>query len=85
MEETNSSNDADEMMESTEKAFDPMSEPVMLAAAASVAFSWYLFYMKGDKVHGLFVGLWAPTLIGAASYLKQLKTAKKLDSGLSFR
>jgi hypothetical protein len=85
MEETNSSNDADEMIEGAEKAFDPMSEPVMLAAAASVALSWYLFYMKEDKVHGLFVGLWAPTLTGAASYLKQLKTAKKLDSGLSFR
>lgn len=71
--------------ESAESAFDPVSEPVVLAAAASVAFSWYLYYMKGDKVHGLFVGLWAPTLLGAANYFKNLRVAEKLDAGLSFQ
>lgn len=76
--------DLEESKERAEEAFDPMSEPVVLAAAASVAFSWYLFYIEEDKVHGLFVGLWAPTLTGAASYLKQLRIAEKLDKGLTF-
>ncbi|MFC7221818.1 hypothetical protein ACFQKF_01455 [Halalkalicoccus sp. GCM10025322] len=83
------SNELDETKEnakeSAESAFDPVSEPVVLAAAASVAFSWYLFYMKGDKVHGLFVGLWAPTLLGAANYFKNLRVTEKLDAGLSFQ
>ncbi|WP_336362942.1 hypothetical protein [Halalkalicoccus salilacus] len=83
------SNELDETKEnakeSAESAFDPVSEPVVLAAAASVAFSWYLYYMKGDKVHGLFVGLWAPTLLGAANYFKNLRVTEKLDAGLSFQ
>ncbi len=75
----------EEVKESAESAFDPVSEPVVLAAVASVAFSWYQFYVQENKVHGLFVGLWAPTLLGAAGYLKQLQIAEKLDAGLSFR
>ena len=71
--------------ESAESAFDPVSEPVVLAAAASVVFSWYQFYIQQNKVHGIFVGLWAPTLLGAASYMKNLQVAEKLDAGLSFR
>lgn len=32
----------------------------------------YLF-LSGHQLHGIFVGLWAPTLLGIAIYLKQLK------------
>jgi hypothetical protein len=75
----------EEAKESAESAFDPVSEPIVLAAIASVAFSWYQFYVRENEVHGIFVGLWAPTLLGAASYFKNLRIAEKLDSGLSFR
>jgi hypothetical protein len=78
-------NDLEESKEKAEQAFDPMSDPVALGAAASVAFSWFLFYVKENKVQGLFVGLWAPTLLGAASYIKQMELADKLDKGLSFQ
>lgn len=74
-----------EAKESAEKAFDPMAEPVMLAAVASVAFSWYQFYIQENKVHGIFVGLWAPTLLGIANYLKNLRITGKVDNGLSFK
>lgn len=77
-------NELAEAKESAQEAFDPMSEPVVLAAVASVAFSWYQFYLKEDKVQGLFVGLWAPTLLGAASYLKNLRITETIDNGLSF-
>ncbi|MCH7660522.1 MAG: hypothetical protein IH933_08010 [Euryarchaeota archaeon] len=75
----------EESKEKAEEAFDPISDPVALGAAASVAFSWFLFYVKGNKIQGLFVGLWAPTLLGAASYIKQMELAEKMDKGLSFR
>lgn len=83
-------NDADEtetsqQVDSTEDAAGMAADPVAIGAAASVLFSWYLFYLKGNKVQGLFVGLWAPTMLGAASYLKQLKLAEKLDKGLRFQ
>jgi hypothetical protein len=29
----------------------------------------YLF-LSGDKLHGIFIGLWAPTLLGLLIYLK---------------
>lgn len=81
---TDNGDELQEKKEKAEEAFDPMSEPVVLAAAASVAFSWYQFYVQGNKVHGLFVGLWAPTLLGAAGYLKDLRITEKIDNGLSF-
>ncbi|ELY65642.1 hypothetical protein [Natronococcus jeotgali] len=64
----------------------PMSsgDPVSVMAALSVAYSWYLFYLKEDKVAGLFVGLWAPTLLGAAAYFQQKELYAKLEKGLTF-
>jgi hypothetical protein len=32
----------------------------------------YLF-LTGDKLHGIFIGIWAPTLLGVMIYLKLIK------------
>lgn len=71
----------EEMVEET-----PMStgDPVATLAAGSVLLSWYQFYVKGDKESGIFVGLWAPTLLAAASYVQQKDIARKFKQGLSF-
>ncbi|SDQ78959.1 hypothetical protein [Halopelagius longus] len=71
----------EKMMEET-----PMSagDPVATLAAGSVLLSWYQFYVKGDKESGIFVGLWAPTLLAAASYVQQKDIARKFKQGLSF-
>ncbi|WP_435344296.1 hypothetical protein [Haloarchaeobius sp. HRN-SO-5] len=63
----------------------PMStgDPVAAAAAASVLLAWYQFYAKGNKETGIFVGLWAPTLLAAASYLQQKDIVRKFKRGLS--
>ena len=63
----------------------PMSvgDPVAAAAAASVLFSWYNFYIRGEKETGIFVGLWAPTLLAAASYLQQKDIVRKFKKGLA--
>lgn len=57
----------------------PMSagDPVATLAAGSVLLSWYRFYVKGDKEGGIFVGLWAPTLLTAANYLQQKDAIRK--------
>jgi hypothetical protein len=44
--------------------------PVALAAFGSVLYSWYNFYVQDNKAYGLFVGLWAPTLLAFANYLQ---------------
>ncbi|MFC6826647.1 hypothetical protein [Halopelagius fulvigenes] len=71
----------EEMVEET-----PMSagDPVATLAVGSVLLSWYQFYVKGDKESGIFVGLWAPTLLAAASYVQQKDIARKFKQGLSF-
>ncbi|MDG5819135.1 hypothetical protein [Natronococcus sp. A-GB7] len=86
--------ESDESESESESEFDelealeetPLSsgDPVTVAAAMSVAYSWYLFYLKEDKVAGLFVGLWAPTLLGAAAYFQQKELYAKLEKGLTF-
>jgi hypothetical protein len=37
--------------------------------AVIIVVAEYLF-LTGDKLHGIFVGLWAPTLLGVMIYLK---------------
>jgi len=63
----------------------PMSagDPVVGAAIASVLYSWYQFYVKENVSRGIFVGLWAPTLLAAASYLQQKDIVRKFKRGLS--
>jgi len=78
--ESDSEEEGDEMVDST-----PMSagDPIATAAAASVVYAWYKFYMKGDKESGIFVGLWAPTLLAAAGYLQQKDVVRKVRQGFS--
>ena len=78
--ETKGESTVEEMADST-----PMSvgDPVAMIAAGSVLYSWYKFYMQGDKEGGIFVGLWAPTLLAAASYLQQKQLVQKFKRGLS--
>lgn len=48
-------------------------DPAVMASAASVALSWYYFFVKGDRTKGLFVGLWPPTFLAFASYFEQTR------------
>lgn len=36
----------------------------------------YLF-LRGDKLHGIFLGLWAPTLLGVMIYIKLIKNERR--------
>lgn len=42
---------------------------MLLLCAVIIIVAEYLF-LTGDKLHGIFVGLWAPTLLGVMIYLK---------------
>ncbi|WP_049923286.1 hypothetical protein [Halopiger djelfimassiliensis] len=54
--------------------------PAFLASAASVALSWYYFFLRGERERGLFVGLWPPTILAFASYFNQRKMRQQLDA-----
>ncbi|WP_331236149.1 hypothetical protein [Natronorarus salvus] len=78
-------NENESTLAESEDAYDAAADPIAVAAGASVALSWFLFYVKGDKEAGIFVGLWAPTLLSAAGYFEQLSISETLEKGLSFR
>jgi hypothetical protein len=42
---------------------------MLLLCAVIIVVAEYLF-LSGDQLHGIFVGLWAPTLLGVMIYLK---------------
>lgn len=52
-------------------------DPALLAAGGSVLLSLALYYLKGNKQQGIFVGLWAPTFLAFASYFKQKEAAEE--------
>lgn len=63
----------------------PMSvgDPVAVLAVGSVLFSWYQFYVKGETETGIFVGLWAPTLLAASNYFQQKDLIRRVRNSLS--
>jgi hypothetical protein len=79
-EETNAGEKAESVADDA-----PLSvgDPIALAAAASVLYSWFKFYGQDDESGGIFVGLWAPTLLAAASYLQQKDLVTRLRRGFS--
>lgn len=70
----------EELVETT-----PLSagDPVATLAAGSVLLAWFNFYVRGKRDHGIFIGLWAPTLLAAASYLQQKDIVRKVKRGFS--
>ena len=62
-------------VETEEKA----STVAVLAAGLSILYSWYTFYLQGDKVRGVFVGLWAPTILAIATYVEVTGLTEKAE------
>lgn len=57
-------------------------DPWMMAAAGSVALSWYYFFVRGKREMGQFVGLWPPTVLAFASYFRQTEMHDKLKGSM---
>ncbi len=47
-----------------------------IASMLSVVLSLYLYFITGDKDLGIFVGLWAPTLILATKEIEDMLESK---------
>ena len=58
------------------KKLKPANIIMLLLCLAIVIVAEYLF-LTGDKLHGIFVGLWAPTLLGLMIYLKLVEHGSK--------
>ncbi len=64
------SDTTDEGSETVAKMDDGMIAPAVMAAIGSVALSLYYYYVRGEKQRGQFIGLWPPTILGLATYIK---------------
>ena len=54
-----------------------LSSFLMLALCFMIiVISEYLF-LSGNKLHGIFIGLWAPTLLGVLIYLKLIEHERR--------
>lgn len=58
------------------KNLKPANMFMLGLCVAIIVVAEYLF-LKGDHLHGLFIGLWAPTLLGVMIYLKLHENGSK--------
>ena len=56
------------------------SDPIVLAAFASVVLAWYQYYVRGNKEHGLFIGLWPPTMLAFSNAVRINDISRKVES-----
>ncbi|TXD51924.1 MULTISPECIES: hypothetical protein [unclassified Polaribacter] len=49
---------------------------ILALCIAIILVAEYLF-LTGDQLHGIFIGLWAPTLLGFMIYLKLIGNERK--------
>ena len=48
----------------------PISEMILLLCVLfSIAFSLYLFLVLEQQMLGIFIGIWAPTIMGMINYI----------------
>tara|TARA_R110001632_G_scaffold214432_2_gene341161 strand:- start:2114 stop:2302 length:189 start_codon:yes stop_codon:yes gene_type:complete len=50
---------------------------VMLALCILIIIVAEYLFLSGDKLHGIFLGLWAPTLLGVMIYLKLISNERR--------
>ncbi len=58
------------------KKIKPANFFMLVLCLVIIVVAEYLF-LTGDKLHGIFVGLWAPTLLGVMIYLKLIEHGNK--------
>jgi tetrahydromethanopterin S-methyltransferase subunit G len=55
-------------------------DPIILAAIGSVFLAWYQYYVRGNKMHGLFIGLWPPTMLAFSNAIRINDISRKVEA-----
>lgn len=58
------------------------TDPWILASAASVVLSLFMFFVARDREMGIFVGLWPPTFLAFASYFQQTRMHDMMERAM---
>jgi hypothetical protein len=59
-----------------------LSDVAVVASIASVGLALFYYFVRGDHDRGLFVGLWAPTILGFANYFESSRARELLEETL---
>jgi hypothetical protein len=54
-----------------------LSNLLMLALCFMIIVIAEYLFLSGNKLHGIFIGLWAPTLLGVLIYLKLVEHERR--------
>jgi len=54
-----------------------LSNLLMLALCFMIIVIAEYLFLSGNKLHGIFIGLWAPTLLGVLIYLKLVENERR--------
>jgi hypothetical protein len=57
------------------KKIGPSNAFMLLLCALIIIVAEYLF-LTGDQLHAIFIGLWAPTLLGVVIFIKQITNGR---------
>ena len=52
------------------------SNMFMLALCALIIIVAEYLFLNGHQLHGIFIGLWAPTLLGIVIFIKQINNGR---------
>lgn len=58
------------------KKIGTLNLAILLVCLVIIIFAEYLF-LRGDQLHGIFVGLWAPMLIGLLVFFNTIMNGNK--------
>lgn len=54
-----------------------LSNILMLGLCVIIILVSEFLFLTGEELHGIFIGLWAPTLLGVMIYLKIVKNERR--------
>ncbi|NRD22702.1 hypothetical protein HNV10_05590 [Winogradskyella litoriviva] len=53
------------------KKIGPLNLFILAVCVLIIVVAEYMF-LRGDQLHAIFIGLWAPTLLGLVIFIKQI-------------
>jgi uncharacterized membrane protein YvlD (DUF360 family) len=57
------------------KKIGPTNLFMLVLCAVIILIAEYLF-LRGDKLHGIFIGIWAPTVLCIVIFIKQIRNGR---------
>ncbi len=54
-------------------------DPWTVASAVSVVLALFVYFVNKDREMGIFIGLWAPTILAFANYFKQQRMYEAMN------